>query len=285
MAKKQEKKMKIGFVGQGFVGKAYADYFEKKGYTVVRYSLEPEYIGNKDLLKTCDFVSISVPTPTKKGGFDDSIVRNSVKLVGKGKVALIRSTILPGTTESIQKQNPSVLVMHAPEFLTARQAAEDVAHPKKTVIGIPVENKKYRETAEKILKIMPPSSHKSVVSAMEAEFIKYTQNNFFYVKNIYMSIIYKMAEKFGLNSENILDALLAEPMMGTYHHMHPVRDGGYGAGGECLLKDFEAFIGFYKKNGGEKDALDILESIRDRNLNLLKSNSKDLKIINSIYGA
>ncbi len=280
----ENKKMKIGFIGQGFVGKNYADYFEKSGFEIVRYSIDPEYINNKDLLKDCDFVSISVPTPTKVGGFDDSILRSVVKFIGAGKIALIRSTILPGTTESIQAENPDILVMHAPEFLTARLAAEETAHPKKTVIGIPFENEKYRKMAEEILKIMPPSAHKSVVSSKEAEMIKYAQNNFFYVKNIYMSIIYKMAEKIGLNSENLHQAFLSEPMMGTYHHMAPVRDGGYGAGGECLLKDFEAFLQYYKGLDLEESGLKMLESIRDRNLEMLKSSGKDLKLIQKIYG-
>ncbi len=30
--------MKIGFIGQGWIGKNYADDFEHRGYRVVRYS-------------------------------------------------------------------------------------------------------------------------------------------------------------------------------------------------------------------------------------------------------
>ena len=46
--------MKIGFIGQGWIGKNYADNFEARGYEVVRYSLEPEYAGNQEKIKDCE---------------------------------------------------------------------------------------------------------------------------------------------------------------------------------------------------------------------------------------
>jgi UDP-glucose 6-dehydrogenase len=81
-------------------------------------------------------------------GFDDSIVREVIKLVGKGKVAVIKSTIIPGTAESIQKENKDIFVMHSPEFLTEVTAAYDAEHPDRNIIGIPIDNKEFREKAE-----------------------------------------------------------------------------------------------------------------------------------------
>ncbi len=46
--KSGNKKPSIGFIGQGFVGKAYADDFENRGFTTVRYSLEEPYRANKE---------------------------------------------------------------------------------------------------------------------------------------------------------------------------------------------------------------------------------------------
>jgi len=275
---------KLGFIGQGFVGKAYADYYEKRGFDVIRYAKEKPFEANKSAIAGCDIVFIAVPTPSTPKGFDDSIVREVVGLVGKGKTAVIRSTIIPGTTESLAKEYPDRFVIHAPEFLTARTAAEDVAQPKKNVIGIPIESPEYRAKAEALMRILPPASHNSIVSAKDAEMIKYIQNNFFYVKNVYMGICYKLADKLGCDLDAIHKALLSEPMMGTYHHLAPVRDGGYGAGGHCLLKDFEAFIRFYEASDGEKSGDEVLKAIRDRNLELLKKSNKDQEIVASIYG-
>ncbi len=51
--------MKLGFIGQGFVGKTYADYFEKRGFEVVRYAKEAPYEKNKEKIKDCDIVFIA----------------------------------------------------------------------------------------------------------------------------------------------------------------------------------------------------------------------------------
>ena len=106
----------IGFIGQGWIGKNYADDFEVRGYKIVRYSKEEPYVKNQKEIFKCDIVFIAVPTPTTTRGFDDSILRQAVKLVGRGKIVVIKSTILPGTTELIQKENPGIFVLHSPEF-------------------------------------------------------------------------------------------------------------------------------------------------------------------------
>src|SRR3989344_1010302 len=131
---------KVGFIGQGWGGKSYADDFENRGFDVVRYSMEKPYAANKNKIKDCDIVFVAVPTPTTSAGFDDSIVRSVIKLVGKNKIAVIKSTVLPGTTDSVQKENPEILVMHSPEFLDEVSAAHDAAHPKRNIIGIPKES-------------------------------------------------------------------------------------------------------------------------------------------------
>lgn len=94
----------IGFVGQGYVGGSYANNFEKRGYSVVRYSLEPAYVNNREAIAACDIVFVAVPTPTTPKGFDYSIVEAGLKLVGPGKTAVVKSTLLPGTTKLLQKK-------------------------------------------------------------------------------------------------------------------------------------------------------------------------------------
>jgi predicted dinucleotide-binding enzyme len=73
--------MKIGFIGQGWIGKNYADNFVDRGYSVVRYALEQPYSDNKDSIKECPIVFIAVPTPTTKQGFDDSYVRDALTVL------------------------------------------------------------------------------------------------------------------------------------------------------------------------------------------------------------
>ena len=47
-------RMKIGFIGQGWIGKNYADNFEKRGFAVVRYSLEEPHVKNGDKIGECN---------------------------------------------------------------------------------------------------------------------------------------------------------------------------------------------------------------------------------------
>ncbi|MEZ4195113.1 MAG: NAD(P)-binding domain-containing protein [Candidatus Paceibacterota bacterium] len=76
---------KIGFIGQGFIGKNMADDFVERGYEVVRFALEEKYIGNREVIADCDFVFIAVPTPTTPQGFDISVVESVLPLIGKGR--------------------------------------------------------------------------------------------------------------------------------------------------------------------------------------------------------
>ena len=132
------KDLLIGFIGQGWIGKNYADSFCDRGFNVVRYALEEPYIENKERIGDCDIVFIAVPTPTTEDGFNCDVLKKVISLVGKGKVAVIKSTIVPGTTEALQRENPEIIVLHSPEFLEEVKARHDSDNPKRNIIGLPV---------------------------------------------------------------------------------------------------------------------------------------------------
>lgn len=280
-------KLKIGFIGQGFVGRNLADNFEERGFEVIRYSLEEQYVGNKNKIKEADIVFIAVPTPTKPDGFDFSILRDEIRLVGHGKTAVIKSTILPGTTELLQKENINITVLHSPEFLVAATAVEDTKHPERNLVGIPEDTEIYRRKAEEVLSILPKASYEKVLLSNETELIKYIGNNFLYTKVIFMNLMYDLAEKVGADWNKIADAVSHDTRIGR-SHMQPVhtseRSTGRGAGGHCFPKDFEALLHLYRDKVGDDKGLKVLESIRDKNLELLHKGMKDIDIISKIYG-
>lgn len=273
----------IGFIGQGWIGKNYADDFENRGYKVVRYSLEEPYINNKELVKDCDIVFIAVPTPTTPEGFDDSYVRSALTNVGRGKTAIIKSTILPGTTEKLQVAFPEVFVMHSPEFLVEKTAAYDAANPTRNIIGMPVENENYKSRAEEVMAVLPEAPFKLICKAKEAELIKYGANVFLYVKVIYANLLYDLAEKLNCTWENVRDMVAADPRIGQ-SHMQPVNDGGRGAGGHCFIKDYEAFLKLYCETAQDQAGISALECIRDKNIDLLKKSGKNLDLLCEVYG-
>lgn len=276
--------MRIGFIGQGWIGKNYADNFEDRGYEIVRYSVEPEYVENKEKIKDCDIVFIAVPTPTTPDGFDYSIVQGVIELVGEGKVALIKSTIVPGTTEKIQEVYPNKFVMHSPEFLEEARARENADNPDRNIVGIPVDNEEYRKKAEEVMNVLPEAPYKLICSSRDAELIKYSGNVFLYFKVLFANLLYDLSTEVGAGYELVKEATGADPRIGQ-SHLSPVHKSGRGAGGHCFIKDFAAYRGFYEQYvGDDKKGLEILKALENKNIELLLESKKDLDLLEGVYG-
>ena len=280
---KKTKIPKIGFIGQGWIGKNYADDFKNRGYSVVRYAKEKPYDINKDKIAKCDIVFIAVPTPTTPEGFDDSTLRKVIKLVGKGKTAVIKSTVLPGTTESIQKENPNIFIFHSPEFLTEATAAYDAGNPNRNIIGVSQETKETRKKAQEVLAVLPFAPYSLVCQAREAEFVKYGGNNWFYVKVVFINMLYDLVKEQGVRWEVIRDAMSADPRIGRTH-LDPIHKSGRGAGGHCFIKDFAVFKSLYSDDVGDSLGNEMLSALENKNIELLKNSQKDLDLLEGVYG-
>jgi len=275
------KKLLIGFIGQGFIGKNYANDFKKRGFNIIRYDLE-KYKNNKNKIKNCDIVFIAVPTPTTPKGFDFKILKSVFSLIGKNKIAIIKSTIKIGTTRNLQKKFKKITIMHSPEFLTEKNAAKDAKSPQKNIIGIlSLNNKTLIKKAGIILNILPTSPYNKIILAEEAELIKYGNNSFLYFKVLFFNILYDLAKKHNLNYENIKNALIKDSRIGPSHTN--IKDsGGRGAGGHCFLKDFEIFINMLKDVNLKKQTK-VCKELRNLNLDYLINSNKDIDLIKSIY--
>lgn len=238
--------MKIGFIGQGYVGKNYADHFEEKGHEVVRYSLEEPYIKNKNKIKECDTVYVAVPTPTTLQGFDLSIVEQALCLIKDGASVFIKSTILPGSTKKLIKKFPKLKIVYSAEFLREASARQDVDKPRANIVG-----------------------------ATEVELVKYIQNVNGYAQIVLFNLYYDVCKELGCDwndIQNLLEGVLDDPM----YFSNPIHKGGRGAGGNCLIKDFSAFRQLCKSP--------VLEAIENANIEYLVKSGKSLDILKKVYG-
>ncbi|MBU4142746.1 NAD-dependent epimerase/dehydratase family protein [Patescibacteria group bacterium] len=276
-------RQKIGFIGQGWIGKSYADDFERRGFEVVRYALEEPYIKNSQAIGECDIVFIAVPAPTTPDGFDAGTLRQVIKMVGQGKIAVIKSTVLPGTTEKLQAANPGIFVLHSPEFLTEATAAHDAGNPHRNIIGLPMDSPEWRHKAQAIMEILPYAPYVLVCSSREAELIKYGGNNWFYFKVIFINLLYDLAAKLGVRWEVVRDAMAADWRIGRTH-LDPYHKSGRGAGGHCFIKDFATFHQLYQAVVGDPLGLEVLASLKNKNIDLLLSSQKDLDLLAGVYG-
>lgn len=274
---------KIGFIGQGWIGKNYANHFEERGFNIVRYGLEPEFISNKDLIKSCDITYIAVPTPTVDGTVVLSNIRSAISLIGKGKIAVIKSTIPPGTTVKFSEEFPDVIVLHSPEFLREAFARHDVDNPIRNIIGIPKDDTLHSDAAQKVMSICPRTKFEIIVLSHKAEFIKYVHNTFGYAMVLFSNILYDLADAHNVDWDIIKLSIESNPWIpGKY--ITPVHQGGRGAGGDCFIKDFASFVESYKTNiPNDKLGIILLEAMENKNNELLRSTGKSIELLNQVY--
>lgn len=283
--------LKIGFIGQGFIGKHMADDFTERGFDVVRYALEPAYENNKNDIALCDIVFIAVPTPTTPTGFDLSILKSVLPLVGIDKIAVIKSTMLPGSTSQLQGEFSDKVILHSPEFLREKSAKEDTKYPVRNIVGIPIDDEVYKKAAEQVISVLPTSTFSLICKAEEAELIKYAGNNFLALKVVFMNMIYNAAEIIDANYSLVVEAMKADPRIGD-SHMNVIDQSGHngsvpgrGAGGHCFPKDWAAFREWYTVNNPEDtEGATLLQAVENKNVSLLRESGKDLDLLASIYG-
>lgn len=278
----------IGFIGQGFIGKNMADDFIKRGYRIVRYDNE-SYAANKNLIRTCDFVFIAVPTPSTPRGFDDSILREVIKLVGDGQTAIIKSTVKIGLTEKLQNQYPRKYILHAPEFLTEKHALRDTKFPPRNIIGYTAKSK---IKAAAVLKLLPKAPYNFLVGSREAELVKYMGNNFLFLKVIFSNIVYNLAKRMKVDYAVVADIVGHDVRIGASHLAIAHQSGprtkiGRGAGGHCFIKDMSAFVEMFKearlKSKEDRIALEFLNQAVKLNNQLLLDTKKDLDLLRGVY--
>jgi UDPglucose 6-dehydrogenase len=290
MASDQHNEPRIGFIGQGFIGKNMADDFERRGHDIVRYALEEPYNKNRDAVATCDIVFIAVPTPTTQEGFSDAALRGVLPLVGNGKIAVVKSTIVPGTTEDFQEQFPDIIVLHSPEFLREKQAMEDTRWPGRNIVGMPKKTKQHRDAAELVLSVLPPAPYQLTCHSREAELVKYGGNIMLAAKVVFMNTLYDLAAVHGVDYNVVADAMANDTRIGASHMKvvdesgHPGAKKGRGAGGHCFPKDLAALREHAELTlGTDTRAHRFLESIEDANLSLLCETDKDMELLHDIF--
>lgn len=273
----------IGFIGQGWIGRNYADCFEARGFDVVRYSLEKPFIRNRERIPDCRIVFVAVPTPTRPSGFDYGQVASALENIGPGSTAVIKSTVLPGTTEKLQGVFPHIHVMHSPEFLTEKTAAYDSTNPVRNIVGIPKDDPEFRARAAEVLSVLPNAPFELICAARDAELIKYGANAFLYLKVVYANILHDLARCLDCDYAKVRDMVAADPRIGP-SHLNVSDDGGRGAGGHCFIKDFEAFVELHRRSAGDPKGLVALESWRDKNVQLLRDSGKNPDLLREVYG-
>lgn len=258
-----KKRLKIGVIGLGYVGGAVKTWFEKnkRHYDLFLYD-KYKRVGSVEEINRADIIFIAVPTPFIKGkGYDDSAVWKSVESVRDGKIVVLKSTIMPRSTEKIQKRFPKKVILFNPEFLRAKTAIQDFLKPDRQIVGYATP--KGRAAAKKILDILPRAPYAKIMTSTEAEMVKYFGNAFLANRVIFANQMYDICKAAGIDYEAVKDGASRDPRVGSSHF--DIFDEGYrGYGGLCLPKDVKALIQFGKSVHADLEMLQSLEKINKR---------------------
>jgi UDPglucose 6-dehydrogenase len=265
-------KINIGVVGNGFVGGAVSSGFRNKGCNVRVYDKQ-ESLSDSSLKEVlaCDFVFVCLPTPMAKnegGPVDLSALGKFFEEVIKNKeyspIYIIKSTVPPGTTESIRSSSGNIIkVVHNPEFLTSANAHEDFESAERTVIG-GLEH--VTSNVSLLYEKFYPYSEIIEMSSDESELVKYAANCFLATKVTYFNLIYKLCESLGLDYAKVIHGTVSDFRIADSHCDVPGPDGDFGFGGTCFPKDINGLIhSMYEANvstGLLKEVWDLNKTIR-----------------------
>ncbi len=190
------------------------------------------------------YLFICVPTPTNSNGCDISYVEETIKRFGNKHIYILRSTVIPGTADTLMKKYNCIIISN-PEFLTEATAEKDAIKPDIIVLG-----SKENKIIKDIRNIFYPKEKFNNSEIIEtdnktAEMIKYAINNFYAVKVIFANYLYQVCNNKGIDYNIIKKAMYERKWIGKNHLTVPFRNQ-LGVRGKCLPKDLIAFAKFSK---------------------------------------
>jgi UDPglucose 6-dehydrogenase len=239
--------MNLGIIGQGFVGGAVYQGM-KKYFPTFTFDLNGKCTETSlfSLLEKVDMTFLCLPTPMKKSGECDlSIVRNCLSQVDmiiksldkKDFIVIIKSTIPPGTTEKLNKENNNLNIVFNPEFLTEANAVEDYKNQNRIIIG---GERPFTSTVKTVFEKSFPQIPIVKTSSTIAEMIKYVTNTFLATKVSFANEMYQICQSLDIDYDKVMEYAKYDDRLGKSHWSVPGPDGDFGFGGHCFPKDMEA---------------------------------------------
>jgi len=203
-----------------------------------------------DAIAATDLAFVCVGTPSRPGGAlsTDHLERVAAEIgaalpTDRRYVVVIRSTMLPGTCESIvvpQLSQTSGLESGAgfgvcvhPEFLREGSAVQDFFNPPKTVIG--TDDESVGEVVASLYEGIPGEIFR--VPTKVAEMTKYVDNSFHAVKVAFANEVGAICKASGVDAHDVMAIFKADTKLNiSTAYLTP----GSPFGGSCLPKDVRA---------------------------------------------
>lgn len=205
----------------------------------------------------------SAPNGSLVTGFVETVLREIAEFLDGSPDAgrltvVIRSTLLPGTTEHLVESCLSARnggrygVAYCPEFLRESTAIEDFRHPPFTIIGTDDDDVTFSSVVELFASVGAPIRHVTIATA---ESIKYASNAFHAVKIAFANEMARFADAYGVDADTLMAVFVEDKVLNvSERYLRP----GASFGGSCLPKDVRALT--YAARRADVDA-PLLESL------------------------
>src|ERR1700694_5326839 len=194
---------------------------------------------------------ICVGTPSQRNGkLDLSHIERVCREIGEAlrrknefHWVVVRSTVLPGTTESVvipileeacgKRAGTDFAVCFYPEFIREGTAVADFFEPPFTVFG--ARNSDYLQPLRDLHEGLPGRGFETHLAA--AEMVKYACNAFHAVKGGFANELGTLCKSFGINTQAVTEIFTSDTRLNiSPAYLSP----GFAFGGSCLPKDLRA---------------------------------------------
>jgi UDPglucose 6-dehydrogenase len=206
------------------------------------------------MVKSCKFIFVAVPTPFIEGSnaVDFSTLYNVLTLVntnastaGVSPTVIIKSAMTPNHIREFIGFFKSIRIVVSPEYLTERTSIHDFINQKVMILGGDKTDCISVALLFREHSICNNQCKVGMVTAVEASLIKYMENSFLAMKNIFNNQFKVLAKALEIEDFNVLlDAFYLDERMGVmpFRYTVPGPDGDIGYGGKCLPKDVKSII-------------------------------------------
>ena len=250
------KKKKVGIIGNGFVGEAQVFAFSPISDVRI-YDIDP-LKATHTLEETLEqeFIFVCLPTPMRMDGTQDlSFIENFFGSISPtiDQIFIIKSTVLPGTTELMGDKYPEFAIIFSPEFLTERTAKLDILTQARIILG---GDPKLTGRVKSLFEDRFMNRHFILTDTRTAEYIKYMNNTFFATKVSIMNEFYRLSQKIDVNWDDAMHGFASDGRVGDSHLHVPGPDGSLGYGGTCFPKDVNALLKFAESVGTKMNTIE-----------------------------
>jgi nucleotide sugar dehydrogenase len=264
--------MKIGVIGNGFVGKA-TQLLKGDNIEMLVYDIDPNKCIPKnfklEMLKYCRLIFVCVPTPMKSNGecylgMVEDAISNVRKYINEEETFIVlRSTVPPGTSDNLN-------TFFMPEFLTEKNWENDFKECSDWIFGLTKDenrNKLFKQYINDV--INQAKKNESIdsntihfINTKEAEMMKYFRNISLAVKVGVCNEIESYCSKMNIDYNIVSKLGCLDKRITSSHTQVPGHDGKRGFGGTCFPKDINSLRYEMSKNNVEPV---ILSAVIKRN--------------------